>query len=484
MSVLHGKGLTKSFGGVQALVDVDVSFEQGSIHGLIGPNGSGKSTLLSILSGAQVPDQGSIGIHDEWHAAFRSPRHARSLGIERMPQELALIPMMTVADNIALGSEPRRMGVCERRSLLKRVTTLLDDVGLHCEPDTLAGTLTPSEQRITMLARVLFRSSSFVFADEPTAGLQPDEAAHVTQAVTRAAERGLGVIFVSHHLDEVSRVCDQVTVLRDGRIAARFDSTTGREVLLNELLSAPIEAVDRNHSERNDAQVMRVTGLSAGGVRDLDLAVHANEVLGIAGLPGSGREHLLPAIIGELDRRNGDVRVGNQHVTSPRSGLRAGVGYMNGNRRRAIISTLDVGSHVSLPTIDTYAQAGLIDRRKERATVEKSLSDVAVKCTPQQSLRELSGGNQQRALLARWFTADVGILLIDEPAVGVDVGARASLLKQLRRFADRGAVIVASSDPEDLADICDRVICMRGGRIAAEIAYTNGWQRDIEATIL
>lgn len=481
---LEGRGLSKRFGGVQALSEVDVTFAGGEVHGLIGPNGSGKSTLLAILSGAQTPDSGSIGIGGHRTSAFRTPRHARGLGIERIPQELALVPEMTVADNIALGGEPRRWGFLSHRTLLQRVEALIEKVGLAVEPDALAGSLRPSEQRLTMLARALLRSSKIVIADEPTAGLLPSEAANVTSALKSAADEGLGVIFVSHHLEEVARIAQRVTVLRDGHVAARFDSPVGRRALLSEMLSAPVASPARGTSVTANRGAMGITSLSAGYLYDFDLEVRAHEVVGIAGLPGSGREHLLPAIVGEIGRRVGHVEVNGRRIVDPQTGLRAGVGYMNGNRRRAIIGSLDVASHVSLPALSKFARAGVVRRRREAEAVESALARVSVKGSSRRPLTSLSGGNQQRALLARWFAADVSVLLVDEPAVGVDVGARASLLQELRSYADRGAVLIASSDPEDLADVCDRVVCLREGRVSVELDYSPNWLQKIEAAIL
>jgi ribose transport system ATP-binding protein len=485
VSLLSTRGVSKRFGGIQALSDVDVDFEAGEIHGLIGPNGSGKSTLLSILSGAQTPDAGNITMAGNVVSSFRNPRSAAAAGIERMPQELALVASMSVAENIVLGHEPSRLRMVSATRRRRSAIEILEQLRLEIDPDQLGGQLPPSQQRLVMLARTMFRSARVVIADEPTAGLLPEDAHQVTTALADAAAHGLCVVYVSHHLDEVARIAARVTVLRDGRVVTHFGQQTNRDELITEMLGGAESSVV-SHREMPDAAelLLVVRGLVAGGVRQADLVVRRHEVVGVAGLLGSGRDDLLPAVVGELPRRHGEVVRGDVPVTNPRGAVAAGVGYLCGDRTRSIIPMADIATHVSMPTLRRFTRGlGLVDRGRELASVSTALSRTGVGASPLQGLGSLSGGTQQRALLARWFVGDTDVLLVDEPAVGVDVAARASLLAELAAFADHGAVVVASSDPEDLFEICDRVLCFRDGDIVADISRGIGWERTVSHAI-
>ncbi len=481
MTLLAADNVSKRFGATQALRDVSIEFQPSEIHGLIGPNGSGKSTLLSIVAGTVSPDAGTIWIDGNEYGHIRSPRAARSMGIERMPQELAIVAGASIEGNVVLGAEPSTGGFVRRREARRRAAEALDIVGIQADPTAPAGSLRPSEQRLLMLARVLFRSARLVIVDEPTAGLTEEDAHGVTTALLDVKARGVAVAYVSHELDEVARLADAVTVLRDGEVAARFTGRTGRDELLAELVAGTHLS---SSVERTPGEVLLETGALAGGrLRELDLVVRRHEVVGLAGLMGSGRDDVLPAVVGMLPVQ-GRVTGRGRAVSSPASALRASVGYLNGDRKRAVIRDLRVGLHVSLPVLGRFATGGIVRSRAERPATRAALEQVQVAADSSQPLATLSGGNQQRALLARWLLADVDVLLIDEPTVGVDIAARAALLDELRRFAERGAVVVASSDIDDLVESCDRVLCFRAGRVVAELARSADWQHAINDAIL
>lgn len=469
-NLLVAESISKAFGGVKALTDVSVEFRRGEVHGLVGPNGSGKSTLLSIISGALAADSGLLRVGGTTLQAISSPRLAGRLGIHRMPQELALVPSMTVFDNVVLGYEPsRRPGAI--RSARAHAGRLLDKIGLFVDLEIPAAALRPSQQRLLMLARTMYRDAEVIIADEPTAGLIPADARHVTDALAGAARHGACVIFVSHHLSEVARVAHRVTLLRDGQVAARFDGAVDRAKLIEALLDgAQVDQASGGATAGPGPAALTVRSLSAGAVHDLDLTARRHEIVGIAGLFGSGREHVLPAIVGDLSRRAGMVATATGQVHNPRSALRHKVGYLNGDRTRAVVPGLTVAEHTTMPIIGRLARLGWIRKAAEKRAVTDTLGRVSVTASPHQPLRTLSGGNQQRALLARWLLAEVDVLLVDEPAVGVDIRARHQLLQELRRFAEHGAVVVASSDNDDLLEICDRIICLKDGRVATELA--------------
>lgn len=476
MTVLAARGVSKRFGGIQALKNVDIEFRAGEIHAVIGPNGSGKTTLLSILSGGQTADEGTIFVGDRELAAFRSPRAAGAAGVERMPQELALVGSMSVAENVVLGHEPARRGLLAARRTRAAAVRALEHLGLDFDVDQPAAMLPPSQQRLVMLARTLYRSATVVIADEPTAGLLPDDAHHVTTALAQAASKGLSIIYVSHHLDEVARIASRVTVLKDGQVVQRFAGAVDRETLLAQLMPEPAQTHVPASPASAGEVLLSVEGLSAGTVRKLDVQVRRHQIVGFAGLLGSGRDDALPAIVGEIASRAGDVTALDRAVSRPRSAVRAGIGYLCGDRTRSVLPGTSITGHVALPWLRVLSRFWFTDAVREERRVQAALDRVGVTASPAQQLTALSGGNQQRALLARWFVGSTQVLLVDEPAVGVDVAARASLLAELAGFAGHGAVLVASSDNEDLFEICHRILCFRDGEVVAVVERAPGWE--------
>jgi ABC-type sugar transport system ATPase subunit len=466
--LVAAQDISKSFGLTRALDGVSLSVAPGLVHGLIGPNGSGKSTLIRTLTGMERPDQGNIVVdgaaQPHWTAG-----HARALGVELVPQELALVPVFKVWENIVLGAETHgfQMSKSDDRAKARAV---LDELGLDIGVDEDTLTLDPGEQRLVMFARTFHRKARLLIADEPTAGLGEKDSRTVIDALKRLRARGVTMIFVSHYLSEVMETCDEVTVMRDGRIAARL---SGISLTLDRMIRemAGVHAA-RNLQARNAARkeklIIEGRHLAMPPLRQLNFKLHDNECLGFAGLLGSGREKAIDVISG-AGRLWGSVRVRGEFVETPREAVRAGVGVLNGSRNLSIVPGWSVLKHLSLPSLEQTSRFGVIDGRREREGAKAAAKRLRVKAALEDEFADLSGGNQQRALLARWLMCGSDVLLIDEPCVGVDIAARTELLAAIREFARMHAVVLASSDPMDLVECCDRVLCLRKGAVVKEL---------------
>jgi ABC-type sugar transport system ATPase subunit len=460
--------ISKSFGLTRALDGVSLSVAPGSVHGLIGPNGSGKSTLIRMLTGMEKPDRGSIvmdgAAHPQWTAG-----QARALGVELVPQELALVPVFKVWENIVLGAETNgfRLSKPDARAKARAV---LDELGLDIGVDEDTVTLDPGEQRLVMFARTFHRRARLLIADEPTAGLGEKDSRTVIDALRRLRARGVTMIFVSHYLSEVMETCDEVTVMRDGRIAARLSGASlTLDRMIHELAGVHAERdLPARSAARKEKLIIEGRHLAMPPLRQLNFKLYENECLGFAGLLGSGREKAVDVISGAA-RLWGSVRVRGEFVETPRETVRAGVGVLNGSRNLSIVSGWSVLKHLSLPSLEQTSRFGFIDSHREREGAEAAARRLRVKASLEDELEDLSGGNQQRALLARWLMCGSDVLLIDEPCVGVDIAARAELLAAIREFARAHAVILASSDPMDLVECCDRVLCLRKGAVVKEL---------------
>ena len=465
---LEVRNLSRSFGRTRALDQVSVAISPGAVHGFIGPNGSGKSTLIRMITGLERADVGEIFVGGEPQPRLTAAG-ARRLGIELVPQELALVPLFKVWENIVLGGEDNaiRLSKADARAKARAV---LDELGLDIGVDEDTLTLDPGEQRLVMFARTFHRRARLLVVDEPTAGLGEKDSRTVIEALKRLKATGVMMIFVSHYLSEVLEVCDEVTVMRDGRVAVRLaGATLTLDRMVHEMAGVHAErAIHGRKSAERSKLVIEGRHLAMPPLRQLNLKLYENECLGFAGLLGSGREKAIDVISGAA-RLWGSVRVRGEFIETPREAIRAGVGVLTGSRSLSIVPGWTVLKHVSLPSLEQTSRKGFIDSRRERVGADAAIRRLRVKATLEDELGDLSGGNQQRALLARWLMCGSDVLLIDEPCVGVDIAARAELLAAIREFATSHSVILASSDPMDLVECCDRVLCLRKGAVVKEL---------------
>ncbi|MFJ8106038.1 sugar ABC transporter ATP-binding protein [Streptomyces sp. NPDC096132] len=474
--LLSMSAITKSFPGVRALDGVDLDVRAGEVHCLLGQNGAGKSTLIKVLAGAHQPDTGTVRWRGE-PVTLRSPVAAMRLGIATIYQELDLAEHLSVAENVYLGHEPTAAGFVVRRKAAQAATGgLLKRLGHpEIDPAQLVGELSAAQRQIVSMARALSHDVRLIVMDEPSAALDPDEVDNLFRIVGDLTSEGVAVVYISHRLEEIRRIGERVTVLKDGRTVARglpARTTPTREVV--ELMTGrDVEHVfpDRTTSPARGAPVLEVQGLCrTGEFAPLDLTVHAGEIVGLAGLVGSGRSEILETIYGARKPSAGRVLVEGRPLRpgSVRSAIRAGLGLAPEERKAQALLLLDsVTRNVSISSLSRFSRGGWVDRRAETGAARAATRELSLRPdSPSAPIRTLSGGNQQKAVLARWLLRGCRVLLLDEPTRGVDVGARAELYTVIRRLADEGlAVLLVSSEVPEVLGLSDRVLVLREGRV-------------------
>ena len=474
--LLSMSGITKSFPGVRALDGVDLDVQAGEVHCLLGQNGAGKSTLIKVLAGAHQPDTGTIRWRGE-EVTLRSPIAAMRLGIATIYQELDLVEHLSVAENVHLGHEPTTAGFVVRGKTAKASTAaLLRRLG-HAEidPARLVGELSAAQQQIVSMARALSHDVRLIVMDEPSAALDPDEVDNLFRIVGDLTAAGVAVVYISHRLEEIRRIGDRVTVLKDGRAVAGglpAKSTPTREVVAL-MTGRNVEYVfpDRPVSPPRAEPVLKVQGLSRQGeFETLDLEVRPGEIVGLAGLVGSGRSEILETVYGARKPTTGQVLVDGKALKpgSVRAAVRAGLGLAPEERKaQALLMLESVTRNVSVSSMSRFSRGGWIDRGAELGAARAATRELSLRPdNPSVPVRTLSGGNQQKAVLARWLLRGCKVLLRDEPTRGVDVGARAELYAVIRRLADEGlAVLLVSSEVPEVLGLADRVLVLREGRV-------------------
>lgn len=474
--LLTMSGITKSFPGVRALDGVDLDVQTGEVHCLLGQNGAGKSTLIKVLAGAHQPDDGAITWRGE-QVTLRSPIAAMRLGIATIYQELDLVEHLSVAENVYLGHEPTTAGFVVRGKDAKASTAaLLKRLG-HSEvdPARLVGDLSAAQQQIVSMARALSHDVRLIVMDEPSAALDPDEVDNLFRIVGDLTAEGVAVVYISHRLEEIRRIGDRVTVLKDGRAVAGglpAKSTPTREVVAL-MTGRNVEYVfpERPTHQTLPDPVLEVQGLARDGeFASLDLTLRPGEIVGLAGLVGSGRSEILETIYGARKPSTGQVLVDGKRLKpgSVRAAVRAGLGLAPEERKaQALLMLESVTRNVSVSSMSRFSYGGWLDRSAERNAAQKATRELSLRPdNPSAPVRTLSGGNQQKAVLARWLLRGCRVLLLDEPTRGVDVGARAELYAVIRRLADEGlAVLMVSSEVPEVLGLADRVLVLREGRV-------------------
>ncbi|MFF5970948.1 sugar ABC transporter ATP-binding protein [Streptomyces sp. NPDC012769] len=469
-------GITKSFPGVRALDGVDLEVRPGEVHCLLGQNGAGKSTLIKVLAGAHQPDGGAITWRGE-PVRLRSPSAAVRLGIATIYQELDLVEGLSVAENVHLGHEPTAAGfVVRARHARAAAAALLARLGHpEIDPARLVGELSAAQRQIVSMARALSHDVRLIVMDEPSAALDPDEVANLFRIVESLTADGVAVVHISHRLEEIRRIGDRVTVLKDGRAVAGglpAASTPTREIVgLMTGRDVPYVFPDRPADPPRAEPVLKVEGLArTGEFAPLDLELRPGEIVGLAGLVGSGRSEILETVYGARKATAGRVLVDGRPLRpgSVRAAVRAGLGLAPEERKaQALLMLESVTRNVSVSSLGRFSRAGWIDRTAERAAARAATRELSLRPDqPEARVRTLSGGNQQKAVLARWLLRGCRVLLLDEPTRGVDVGARAELYAVIRRLADEGlAVLLVSSEVPEVLGLADRVLVLREGRV-------------------
>ena len=475
--LLEAYGISKSFGGIHALRSVDLTCHAGQVQALVGENGAGKSTLTAVLAGVHQPDEGEIRMQGEM-VRFASPRDALARGIAVVYQEFTLLPHLSVAENIFLGHEPARGSVVRHRELRERAGALLEQLGMGRLPLTApVRRLSVAQQQVVEIAKALSHNARLLIMDEPSAVLAGAEFEHLADLIKRLAGRGVSIVYISHRLDEVEAVADQVTVLRDGKVVVSAPAgQLRRDDIVRSMVGRTLDEAFPVRRAEVGEPVLEVERLLLPGTEPdgINLTVRAGEVVGVGGLVGSGRSRLARALVG-LERAPGTVKIRGRPFRhrSVRAAAGRGLVLIPEDRKGAgLVLDLPIAANVSLPVLGRVSSGSVLSRQAETSLAQDTIRTLGIRASsPDQRVRQLSGGNQQKVVLGKWLAADPAVLLLDEPLRGVDVGAKEEIYGIIRDLADQGsAILVISSELPELLGLSDRILVMRDGRVAGELS--------------
>lgn len=466
-------GIHKHFGGVKALQGVDFDLRAGEVHALVGENGAGKSTLMRVLGGEHVPTHGRVSIDGDT-IRFASPQEAIDRGIVVIHQEMALAGDLTVAENIFMGQLP---GLIRWGALRARAKALLDSLGFDISPDALAGSLSVAHQQVVEIAKALSKNARVMVFDEPTAVLSVQDAQRLLRIIDGLRAKGVAVIYISHRLDEILQISDRVTVLKDGASVATLDRDgLSIDAMIALMVGRALSDLFGEDVPRSPgAEVLTVQGLTRGSaVRDVSLSVRAGEIVGLGGLVGAGRTELCRLIFGADRADSGTVTMKGQalRLRAPRDAVRAGIGLAPESRKdHGVILDTAIRINTTMARLSPLVRFGVLKGRAERQVAEDHARALRLKADSVEApVSSLSGGNQQKVVLAKWFHAEVDLMIFDEPTRGVDVGAKSEIYALIKQFAARGgAVLVVSSEHHELFGLCDRVLVMREGALTGQL---------------
>jgi ribose transport system ATP-binding protein len=486
--ILRLRGITKAFPGVQALSDVDMDVRRAEVHGLLGENGAGKSTLIKILTGAIRPDRGEIHFEGKRLEPL-DPRASLRLGIACIYQELNLIPHLTVAENIFLGRELRllpRTPVLDRAAMRALTAKLLEELGLDLEPGRKVGSLGIGHQQMVEICKAVSTDARLIIMDEPTSSLSSKEAEDLFRIIARLKAKGVTTLYISHHLEEAKRLCSSATILRDGRKVADLEMAgTTIDRIIREMVGREITDQYPKVKAQVGAEALAVEHLGRRGkLHDISFKVHAGEVLGFAGLVGSGRTELVRAIVGADPMDEGRVRVFGREVRirTPCDAIEQGIALLTEDRKdQGLILIQDVAFNSTLVCLRQYARCGVLSPRRTRAVAERLVKDLSIRPPDVgRPVGKLSGGNQQKVVIAKWLSSRARIFIFDEPTRGIDVGAKVEVYNLINKLVAEGAaVVIVCSDLPEVLGMADRILVMHEGRISGEFSREEATQEKI-----
>ncbi|MEV5429775.1 sugar ABC transporter ATP-binding protein [Streptomyces sp. NPDC052701] len=484
--LLRIEGIRKTFPGVVALDGVDFDLRRGEVHVLLGENGAGKSTLIKMLSGAHTPDAGRILVGGE-EVRIQGAQDSERLGIATIHQEFNLVPDLTVAENIFLGRQPRRFGMIDRKRMEAEAAVLLERVGVSVSPRARVRNLGIARLQMVEIAKALSLDARVLVMDEPTAVLTSGEVDRLFSIVRRLRADGVGIVFITHHLEEIAALGDRVTVIRDGRSVGQVPATTPEGELVRLMVGRPIEQQYPRERPGAGEVLLRVEGLTRDGVfHDVGFEVRAGEVVGVAGLVGAGRTEVARAVFGADPYDRGTVEVAGTPLRrhDVNAALEAGIGLVPEDRKgQGLVLDASVAENLGLVTLRSATRAGLVDLKGQRAAAARIAGQLGVRMAGLgQHVRTLSGGNQQKVVIGKWLLANTRVLILDEPTRGVDVGAKVEIYQLVNELTAQGAaVLMISSDLPEVLGMSDRVLVMAQGRIAGELAAGEATQDAVMA---
>jgi ABC-type sugar transport system ATPase subunit len=485
-ALLRLEGISKTFSGVLALAAVDFDVRRGEVHALVGENGAGKSTLIKIMSGVYQPDQGHV-ILDNRPVEFASPYEAQQAGLSAVPQELNMEPYLNVAENIYLGRQPcGRFGLIDHRALYRRAADLLKLLDIDLDPAQMVEELSVAQRQMVSIARAISVEARIIILDEPTAALTGRETDILFAIIRRLKARDLGIVYISHRLEEILEIADRVTVLRDGR---HIDTRPIQSVSLDQIVSMMVGREIADLFRKEEAVIggpaLEVSHLSTPGVLDdISFTLHEGEILGVAGLVGAGRTELARAIFGADRLSGGEIRLLGKPTAlrSTHDAIRSGIALAPEERKQqGLVVDLSVGENIALPSLSRLSRHGIIRPREQVRLGRDYVERLAIR-TPSldQKVKYLSGGNQQRVVLSKWLATQPRVLILDEPTRGVDVAAKADIHGLMSQLAKQGvAILMISSDLPEVLAMSDRILVMHRGHIAGEFSRADATQEAI-----
>lgn len=484
-ALLEAVSLSKSFGPVQVLKNIDLRIFGGEVHAIIGENGAGKSTLMKLLAGNERPTSGEIRI-DGKPVAFSGPVEAEAQGIVLVHQEILLAPDLTVAQNIYLGRELNRGLVVDDKSMREGARKAIRDLGADIDPDAVVGSLSIAQRQLVQIARVLLVPHRVVIFDEPTASLTPFETEALLKVIRDIRAKGVAVLYISHRLPEVKEISDRVTVLRDGKlVSAHLSSELQPSDMARLMVGRDVSKLYPDRASQHDnAAILEVQNFSVPGyVQNASFHLNRGEILGFAGLVGAGRTELMEGIVG-LRPGKGEARHNGKpvHFRNAHESQKAGIVYLSEDRKgKGLLLSKDLGVNLTLASLTKFVSGLQIDRNRERAALDDAIREFDIRTGRKDILAgQLSGGNQQKLLLAKMMMLDPSIVIIDEPTRGIDVGTKEQIYQFIANLADEGkSIIVVSSEMPELIGICDRIVVMREGRVAGEVTGDRMTEHDI-----
>jgi ABC-type sugar transport system ATPase subunit len=473
--LLELRNLSKAYGATQALDDVSLTARSGEIHALIGENGAGKSTLINVVSGVVRPDRGEIGLAGAL-VRMESPQAAHRLGIGTVHQELSLSELLSVAENIFAARLPSRYGFVDSRELRRRAKAIFDSLELSLDPDQKVGTLPVSSRQLVEIAKALSLDARLLLLDEPTSALNANEKEALFRLIRQLRARGIGIIYISHHLHEVTALADRITVLRDGRVVATHQaSSVTPEILVKQMVGRAIERSSRYAATALGKPVLEVRDLSANNAfSDVSLTINAGEIVGLAGLLGAGRGALAASLAGLEPPSDGDLLFDGRKLalTNLRQAMALGIGYIPAERKtEGLFLDLSLADNIVAACLNRFSRFGIFDRRRQHETAARHIQALNIRSEgPQTRCGALSGGNQQKVLLAKWLERRPRLLILQEPTKGVDIAAKSDIHGKLRSLAAQGAAIFfVSSDLPEILSLSHRILVMHRGRITASL---------------
>ncbi|MDO4834313.1 MAG: sugar ABC transporter ATP-binding protein [Bacillota bacterium] len=488
-SIIEMRSISKAFPGVQALQDCSLEIKPGEVHALLGENGAGKSTLMKILTGIYQADSGEI-LFEGQKVKIGSVLDARALGITMIHQELNLLSNLTIAQNIFIGKEIRKNGIfLDEKAIRIKSAELLERVNLNVDPNTMVSELTVAQQQMVEIAKAVSYNSRAIIMDEPTAPLSSSEIERLFDIIRDMKKSGISVIYISHRMDEIKRICDRATILRDGQYIATVDvAETSLDDIIAAMVGRKVTFVrkKRDKSKILAEEVLRVEDLNWGSkVKNVSFSLHKGEVLGFAGLVGAGRTETARLVFGAEKPDRGSIYVKGKKVIikTPYDAVNCGISYLSEDRKQfGLITEMSVENNITIASIPKLCKGlGYIDHGKCASEAEKYAEKLKIKTPSLRTLvKSLSGGNQQKIVVAKWLLRDTDVLIFDEPTRGIDIGAKDEICDLLVSLADMGkAVIMISSEMQEILRVCDRIIVMHEGEITGELDADTATQEDI-----